>query len=62
MPRWARRRLGTAVMSWPNSETEPAVGRQFAGDQVEQRRLAGAVRADDQPPFAGLDVEVDVAW
>src|SRR5207248_11748323 len=36
-----------------------AVGLQLAGDQVEQRRLAGAVRADDQPPLAGLDAEPD---
>ena len=28
------------------------VGRQVAGDQVEKRRLAGAVRSDDQPPLA----------
>ena len=38
-----------------------AVGREFAGDQVEQRGLAGAVRADDQPPLARRDVEIDVA-
>ena len=37
-----------------------AVGRDLAGDQVEQRGLAGAVRADDQAPLAGLDREVDV--
>src|SRR4029079_14684906 len=30
------------------------------GDQVEQRGLAGAVRANDQPPLAGLDAEIDV--
>ena len=34
---------------------------QVAGDLVEQRRLAGAVRADDQAPLAGLDRQVDVA-
>src|SRR5262245_64110088 len=37
------------------------VGPQFAGDQVEERGLAGAVRADDQPPLAGLDAHVHVA-
>ena len=30
----------------------------FAGDQVEQGRLAGAVRSDDQPPLAGLHRKV----
>ncbi len=33
---------------------------QIPGHQVEQRRLAGAVRADDQPPLALLDLERDV--
>src|SRR6476659_8897908 len=37
------------------------VGCDLAGDQVEQRGLAGAVRPDDQPPFARRDVEIDVA-
>src|SRR5437773_1244782 len=36
-----------------------AIGPDFAGDQVEQRRLAGAVRADDQAALAGLDGEID---
>ena len=38
-----------------------ARGSELAGDEVEQRRLAGAVRADDQAPLSRLDVEVDVA-
>src|SRR4051794_18488774 len=37
------------------------VHREFAGDQVEQGRLAGAVWADDQPPLAGLDIKVEAA-
>src|SRR5262249_18890952 len=37
------------------------VGRDLAGDQVEQRGLARAVRADDQAPLAGLDRERDIA-
>src|SRR5262245_1032904 len=37
-----------------------AVGGELAGDQVEQRGLAGAVRADDQPPLPGLDGKRDV--
>src|SRR3974390_2382230 len=35
------------------------VGRDFASDQVEQRGLAGTVRADDQPPLARRDIEID---
>src|SRR3954471_21089037 len=39
-----------------------AAGRaQDAGQQLEQRRLAGAVGADDADRLAGLDVERDVA-
>ena len=32
-----------------------------AGDDVEQRRLSGAVRAEDGAPLAVRDVEIDVA-
>ena len=35
--------------------------RDVAGDDVEERRLAGAVRAEDGAPLAVRDVEVDVA-
>ena len=34
----------------------------IAGDQVEQRRLAGAVRTQDRPALPGDDLEVDVAY
>src|ERR1043166_2883961 len=37
-----------------------AVGRKLPGNEVEQGRLAGAVGTDDQPPFPGLDAQVDV--
>src|SRR3569832_2112562 len=37
------------------------IGREIAGDEVELRRLAGAVGTDDEPPRAGLDIEIDVA-
>ena len=47
-------------MSRPNRRDRAAVGRDLAGDQVEQRGLAGAVGADDQPPLARLDDEIDV--
>src|SRR5262249_52105747 len=42
-------------------ELDPARGRrQVARDDVEERRLPGAVRTEDRPPFAGDDLEVDV--
>ena len=60
MPRCGRRWLGTRVMSRSNSAIEPRVGRDLAGDEIEQRGLAGAVGADDQAPLARLDREVDI--
>src|ERR1700704_143450 len=38
-----------------------AVGRKLAGDEIEQRRLAGAIWTDDQPPLAGLHGKRDIA-
>ena len=38
----------------------PELGGDVAGDDVEQRRLAGAVRAEDRAPLAVRDVEIDV--
>src|SRR5438132_10017778 len=35
------------------------VGRELTGDEVEERRLARAVRPDDQTALARLDGEVD---
>ncbi len=37
-----------------------AVGKKLAGDEIEQRGLAGAVRPDDQPALARLDFQIDV--
>src|SRR3989441_12741093 len=37
------------------------IARQVAGDQVEERGLAGAVRADDQAPLARRHLQGDVA-
>jgi hypothetical protein len=37
-----------------------AIGEKLTGDQIEQRGLAGAVRADDQPALARLDFQIDV--
>jgi hypothetical protein len=36
------------------------VGPKLAGDEVEERGLAGPVGADDEPPLTGLDDQVDV--
>ena len=36
-----------------------AVGRQRAGKRMHQRRLAGAVVADQPHAFAGFDAEID---
>ena len=49
--RWSRRRH-------PEIGAEPdraGVGRQRAGEEVQERRLAGAVRADDPEPVAAQD-------
>ena len=37
------------------------VRRERAGEEIEQRRLAGAVRADDADAVAALDAEREVA-
>ena len=54
-PRCVRAGALSRVMSAPSSQTEPALALQLAGDQVEVRRLAGAVRADDRRQRAGLE-------
>ena len=43
----------------PSSRMAPRIGPERAGDQVEQRRLAGAVRADDAERVALGDGEID---
>ena len=60
MPSAVRRWLAQPVTSSPKSRTCPAVARQDAGDDVEQRRLARAVRADDRLAVAREDLQVDV--
>ena len=55
-----RRYGGGAVTSLPSSSTVPAVGRQQARQQVEERRLAGAVRADHAEQLALADLERDI--
>ena len=38
----------------------PGVGGLRAGERLDQRRLAGAVVADERDDLAGVDLEVDV--
>jgi hypothetical protein len=38
---------GRRVMSWPSNMMVPAFGGSNAGQHVEERRLPGAVRADE---------------
>ena len=45
------------MTSTPNDQDPTGVGREVAGDQVEQRRLAGAVGADDADRLAAATVK-----
>ena len=57
----ARGRRGSrATMSWPSTMTVPLVGVDDAADDVDQRRLAGAVRAEQREDLAAADLEIDV--
>ena len=60
-PSAATRRGGRCAAGAPNSADVAGTGRQHAADQVEQRRLAGAVRADQRDDLAGVHGEADVA-
>ena len=44
----------------PAKTMSPSVGLVDARDEVEQRRLAGAVRADHADDLALVDVQVEV--
>ncbi len=55
MPSRVRWCGGSAVISRPSKRIGAAVDRQHAGDAVDERRLAGAVRADEAEALAGLD-------
>ena len=58
-PRWARRSADSSLSSMPSKLDRPARHGGEAGDGVDERRLAGAVRSDQPDELAGLDVEVD---
>ena len=57
-PDAARRQAGDVLAGQHHAA---AVGRELAAHHVEERRLAGAVGADDGEQLAGLDRERDVA-
>ena len=59
-PRRTRAACGSAVMSSPLKQDTPGRWRQPAGDQVDERRLAGAVRADQRMARTGLETEMNV--
>ena len=58
-------RLADSGTSWTSRATRvpgcrhtvPAIGRQLAGDDLHQRRLAGAIAADDRDALPGIDLE-----
>ena len=47
------------VIGAPSSAPSPPVGREQAGDDAQERRLAAAVRADEGDDPAARDVEID---
>ena len=48
------------VMFSPLNRMRPAGRAQHAGQAIEERALAGAVRSDDGADLAALDLEIDV--
>ena len=61
MPSVERRaRVAASVTGLPRKVIVPLVGWMHAGENLDQRRFAGAVVADQRDDFAGVDVEVDV--
>ncbi len=60
MPSRATRSAGRRAMSWPSSSIEPVVGADHPRQQVEQRRLARAVRPDDAVDGARRQAQVVV--
>ena len=57
MPARARRSTDHLSIAVPSNATDPLDRRGEAGDDVEDRRLARAVRADEPDDLAGLDRE-----
>src|SRR5579871_6221543 len=44
----------------PEQADRPEIRSEIAADLIEQRGLAGSVRADDQAPFAGTNPERNI--
>ena len=53
--------VGSWVMSVPSKTIVPVAGPRLAADRHHQRRLAGAVGADQGDDLALVDLEVDAA-
>ena len=51
---------GRPTIDSPSKRMSPSSGRVDAGDEVEERRLAGAVRADHADDLVLVDVQVEV--
>ncbi len=61
MPSLTRSAWTTPVMSRPFRRTSPRLGGSGPGQQIDERGLARAVRADQGMPRPGVEPEVDVA-
>ena len=59
-PSCVTRRGWSAVSSWPSQRMRARGRLEVAGDHVDERRLAGAVRADQPHDRLRLDRDVDV--
>ena len=60
MPSRAISCVGSCVMSCPSNTMRPCARARVAEDRHHQRRLAGAVGADQRDDLAGWHVDVDV--
>ena len=54
-----RQRLGAGATARPSRRISPASARVDAGENLDQRRLAGAVLAEQRMDLAATDVEID---
>ena len=61
MPRRARAGGGKPGDVASVEDNAAAIGPHLAGEQGDERRLAGAVRADKAVHFSRRDLELDVA-
>jgi hypothetical protein len=60
MPSFTRPAAGTRLMTFPSSRISPSVGGKKAGDQIEERRFARAVRTNHRAQFTGLDAHRNI--